>query len=557
MKSRSQKSAHLSEGEIRPLLERAVTATTSGIIITDPGLPDNPIIYTNPAFEWITGYSSEEVVGRNCRFLQGKDQEQEPLEELRTAIREGRECRSVLRNYRKDGTLFWNELFVTPVRDEGGRIVNFIGVQNDITPRKRAEEDRDRTLLREQVAKDEAVAARKRLSMLASAGSALSSSLDYAATLERIPRLFVPDLAEWCLLDVVGDDGYVRHASGAHADPSKAQLLANLDSRNTLDDSHPAYEVLRAEDPLLVSEDSGSRMYVPLLARGRTLGVITLAAARDGRNYEREDLMLAGNLAHRCALALDNARLYRERDYIARTLQRSLLPHLPEVQGFEVGSRYRPVGEESEVGGDFYDLIQAPHTRGAWIATVGDVCGKGAVAAAITALVRYTVRAVALREESPSSILSSLNEAMLRELAAYQFCTAACLRLEPAGSGADLTLARGGHPAPFVLKVDGSVRQLGAPGRVLGVFAAPDFEEQTTRLETGDTVLLYTDGVTEARAPGGEFFGEEKLAGLVASCAGMSAHDVAGRILDAVLDHADGKPRDDVAILALRVPEKS
>src|ERR687898_1252779 len=122
------------------LLERAVTASTNSIVITDPNQPDDPIVYVNPAFERTTGYASEEVLGRNCRFLQREDRDQPALGELRTAVYEGRHCTVVLRNYRKDGTLFWNELSIYPVRDEDGRMTNFVGVQNDVTERIRAEE---------------------------------------------------------------------------------------------------------------------------------------------------------------------------------------------------------------------------------------------------------------------------------------------------------------------------------------------------------------------------------------------------------------------------------
>src|SRR5215212_6110746 len=122
------------------LLERAVTASTNSIVITDPNQPDDPIVYVNPAFERTTGYAAEEALGRNCRFLQGKDRDQPALEELRTAVREGRQCTVVLRNYRKDGALFWNELSIYSVQDEEGRVTNFVGVQNDITERIRAEE---------------------------------------------------------------------------------------------------------------------------------------------------------------------------------------------------------------------------------------------------------------------------------------------------------------------------------------------------------------------------------------------------------------------------------
>ena len=122
------------------LLERAVTAGTNAIVITDPNLPDDPLVYVNPAFEETTGYAAEEALGRNCRFLQGEDRDQPAVEELRRAVREGRQCTVVLRNYRKDRSLFWNELSIYPMRDEEGRVTNFVGVQNDITERVRAEQ---------------------------------------------------------------------------------------------------------------------------------------------------------------------------------------------------------------------------------------------------------------------------------------------------------------------------------------------------------------------------------------------------------------------------------
>src|ERR671920_2170419 len=122
------------------LLKRAVTASTNSIVITDPNQPDDPLVYVNPSFEKTTGYTAEEALGRNCRFLQREDREQPALRELRAAVHEGRHCTVVLRNYRKDGTLFWNELSVYPVRDEKRRVTNFVGVQNDITERIRAEE---------------------------------------------------------------------------------------------------------------------------------------------------------------------------------------------------------------------------------------------------------------------------------------------------------------------------------------------------------------------------------------------------------------------------------
>src|SRR5918994_6207467 len=296
-----------------------------------------------------------------------------------------------------------------------------------------------------------------------------------------------------------------------------------------------------------------SLMCVPLLARGKTRGAITLVSSRLDRRYDREDLLLAEDLAYRCALAADNARLYRDRSEIARVLQRSLLPpHLPEIPGVEVGAEYLPVGEANDVGGDFYDLINT--IEDGWVCAIGDVRGKGVEAASVTALARYTIRAVTLKDDSPSEILAALNEAMLRQLPEDRFCTAACVRLEPedglAGVGVDVSLA--GHPAPLLLSPGGLVEEIGSSGRVLGVFDDAELRDTSLRLMPGEALVLYTDGVTEARSPDGDFFGEGRLRRLLSSCAGYDAKTLAGRIKDVVLDFQEGSPRDDLAVLVLR-----
>jgi PAS domain S-box-containing protein len=566
---------------MRRLLGRAVAASSNGIVITDPRVPDNPIVYVNPAFEEISGYTADEVLGRNCRFLQADDREQPALDELREALTEARECRVVLRNYRKDGTPFWNELYVSPVHDEEGRLTNFVGVQNDITHRRRIEEERDALLVKEQLARSEAMEVRRRLALLAAAGPSLSASLDYEETLEGITRLLVPELADWCLLDIVEDNGSVNQLAAAHAEEEKEDLLRRLREHRQFGQGDPGStaEVIRTGQSVLLPDlpdttfyeralgrgehldivlrlEPRSLMCVPLLARGRTIGAITLVSSKPERRYDRDDLLLAEDLAYRCALAADNARLYRDRSEIARVLQRSLLPpHLPEIPGVEVGAEYLSVGEASEVGGDFYDLINS--VEDGWICAIGDVRGKGVEAASVTALARYTIRAVTLKNDRPSEVLAALNEAMLRQLPEDRFCTAACVRLEPqdgsAGVGADVS--RAGHPPPLLVRSGGEVEEVGCSGRVLGVFPDAELRDTSLRLMPGETLVLYTDGVTEARSPDGDFLGEGKLRHLLSSCAGCDAVTFARRVKGAVLDFQEGYQRDDLAVLVLRASE--
>jgi len=563
---------------MRRLLDRAVAASSNGIVITDPKLPDDPIVYVNPAFERISGYAADEVRGRNCRFLQADDRDQPSLDELRGALKEERECRVVLKNYRKDGTPFWNELYVSPVQDEEGKLTNFVGIQNDITQRRRTEEERDLLLVKEQLARAEAVEARRRLALLAAAGPALSASLDYQETLERITRLLVPELGDWCLLDIMEDDGSVKQFAAAHVEREKQDLLRRLGEHRQFGEEGPGStaEVLRTGRSVLLPDlpettfyervlgggehldivlrlEPRSMMCVPLLARGRTIGAVTLVSSKPDRRYGEEDLLLAEDLVYRCALAADNARLYSDRSEIARVLQRSLLPpHLPEIPGVEIGAEYLPVGEANDVGGDFYDLINTANDG--WVCAIGDVRGKGVEAASVTALARYTIRAVTLKDDRPSEVLAALNEAMLRQLSEDRFCTAACVRLEPedGSSGVGVDVSRAGHPAPLLIRPGETVEEVGLSGRVLGVFDDAELKDTSLRLMPGETLVLYTDGVTEARSPDGDFFGEDGLHHLLRSCSGYDAVTLAGRIKDIVLDFQEGSPRDDLAVLVLR-----
>jgi serine phosphatase RsbU (regulator of sigma subunit) len=288
-----------------------------------------------------------------------------------------------------------------------------------------------------------------------------------------------------------------------------------------------------------------------MVARGRTLGAMTLATDKSGRRFDESDLDLAEELARRCGMAVDNARLFAERAYIARTLQQSLLPsELPDIPGIEAAARFRPTGQGNEVGGDFYDLFESGG-RG-WTVVMGDVCGKGPDAAAVTALARYTLRAAAMRERLPSRSLALLNEAMLRQRDDRRFCTVAYAYLEPMAEGARIGFASGGHPLPLLLRADGSVQAIGEPGSLLGVLPDPSFEDRSLSLAPGDALVFYTDGVIEGRGSNGAL-DEVGLAQLVASCAGDGADAIAARVEDAAVAAQDGSPRDDIAVLVLRV----
>jgi serine phosphatase RsbU (regulator of sigma subunit) len=237
---------------------------------------------------------------------------------------------------------------------------------------------------------------------------------------------------------------------------------------------------------------------------------------------------------------------------LAHTLQQSLLPpHLPSIPRVEIAAHYEAAGEGFDVGGDFYDVFET--ARDDWAVVIGDVCGKGPEAAALTALVRYTTRAAAIQTQSPHLVLDIVNEAVLRH-DPERFCTVAYIRLRPDGEGAHLTVSCAGHPAPLVIRADGGVERVAAPGRVLGPFAELGAVDRHVSLAPGETLFVHTDGVTDARGAGG-FFGDERLQETLRSSADSSADDVVKAVEHALRDFHGGLPRDDIAFVVLRIPE--
>jgi serine phosphatase RsbU (regulator of sigma subunit) len=294
---------------------------------------------------------------------------------------------------------------------------------------------------------------------------------------------------------------------------------------------------------------TGAPIGVMLRAGGRPLGMLEVAD-RPEREFTPRDEAILAQLGQLASVAIAKSQAYTRERHIAQVLQRSLLPPtLPSVPGLATAVRFIAAGEGIEVGGDFYDLFRA---RGnAVAALIGDVCGKGPEAASVTALARHTLRAAAAYEARPSAVLALLHRALREARDDGRFCTVAYCDFEVRPDGLRMLLCCGGHPLPLVLRANGAVEPVGRLGTLLGADIEPALSDVQIDLAPGDLLVLYTDGVTEVRAGRKEIFGHRDLAELLGRCAGLPADALAQQIQDAVLEAANGRPRDDIAILVV------
>nr|WP_260693654.1 SpoIIE family protein phosphatase [Streptomyces sp. BHT-5-2] len=424
------------------------------------------------------------------------------------------------------------------------------------------------------------------LSFLVEASDLLAGTLDRDQTLALMAQMTVPTLATWCAVYTVADQAsepelsYVLHEDEDRIDGLKT-LLQRVDPPEPVptpgarvwtapaDAAHDA--ALRTSLRSLGLEESarpskgpgatlataaavgGETVVLPLVARNRVIGMLTLGKPTE-EHFRQEILELAEDLSRRAALALDNARLYSERTAISQSLQRSLLPpELPDIPGVEAEVIYRAAGEGNEVGGDFYDLF--PIRDGAYGFAIGDVCGTGPEAAAVTGLARHALRLLAREGFGGPAVLERLNAAILDEGARSRFLTLLYGELWPQDDGsALLKVVCAGHPLPLRLRQDGSVEPAAEPQPLLGVMDDLELYEQTVTLDPGDVLLCVTDGVTERRE-GTRMLGDDGLTDVLTTCTGLTAGAVAARVLRAVERFAAEPASDDMAILALRVPE--
>ena len=576
------------QGAARYLTDQAVLVAGCSFSLASASGPDLPLTWVNEAFTTLTGYLAAEVVGRNCRFLQGPGTEPEQTALLHGELAAGRDVTAVLLNYRKDGTAFYNQLSVTPVRDASGRITHYFGIQTDVTDRVEADAARRSALTAEQAARADADSARRqahvlglRMSLVAEATGLLASTLDVDESLDRLARLAVPLLADWVVITLIDERGrttgrsIIRHRDGRDdlleryrrlmpdlAEPTSALYAvraggpAHLTPRWSAHAAPTGAPVASTADQELLGIEvelgSTSRVLVPLTARRKVVGTMLLVHGPSGRMFDEGDLELAADLGLRAGLAIDNARMYTREQATAVELQRSLLPSLPVIDGLEIAADYLPAGQGSQVGGDWWDVFLLPD--GAIGLAVGDVMGHDIAAAAAMGQLRSVLRTCAWSGEGPAAVLTRMDQ-LVQSFDLAQLASCFYARIEPAevgaapGSPARVTWSSAGHLPPVVQAADGTCRLLSASTDVpIGVPYGGSREQYELTLAHGSTVLLYTDGLVETRA--GDIDSDVQLL-----CDKVAAHPPAEgpqalvEYLVAGLTHLT----DDVALLAARL----
>jgi PAS domain S-box-containing protein len=548
--------------QVEQRLEAVLVNLAEAITVVDPA---GQMIFANQAAADLLGAATpEELMDSRPgtimpRFLvldeQGNELDLESMPGRRLFRGEHPEPLLVRNIVRATGEERWLVVRSSPVSDpQSGRVQYAVNVFENITEVKRA-----------QLAE----------SFMAEVSRVLASSMDYAETLRRVAQLAVPRLADWCAVDVVNDRGEIELVAAHHIDPDKLAAAERIDRRHrpTLDDATGIAEVIRSGHAVIFTDIQPEALAVyahdaehlewlraigpaaviiaPMIGATRAIGAITLVSSESLRRLSGADLGIAERLARRAGTAVERARIYTERSRIANILERSLLPEsLPEIPGAEIQSRYAPAGELNEVGGDFYDVFD--YDEDSSILVIGDVCGKGPRAAGVTALARHTLRAAAIGGQSLAGMVSTLHQALRRQPPGADMCTVCLIMLVREQHGARLKIALAGHPPPLLIRPDGDVEQVGHSGTILGVVDPVEIRETEITLGAGETLLLYTDGVIEAGRPD-RLLGEQGLLELCAAAPGLSLEAFLEHIERAALTRAQGRLRDDIALLALRM----
>lgn len=555
------------------LRDRALNSTALAVTVADAFDPEQPLVWVNPAFTAITGWTAAEAVGRNCRFLQGPETDAAGRRRLREAVEQGVSVSVTLLNYRKDGTEFWNQVDLSPVRDVDGRIAHYVGIQTDVTARVESEIETRRALDAEREARADAESTRRRMAFMVEAMNQLGAALDTATATRRLLSLVVPYLADWALLVPIGPDGAARtmpaagrhrhsiqqgavdelvaHLPDALGDGALVELLLGGRSVRLLDASDPADDRLT---PFLDHPGSrdriralGARQTLLVAIRGRSEvhHVLVLARAAHRKAFSETEIETAMDLGRRAGTILENARLYEAQAHIAEVLQRSLLPELPRIDGVACTARYLANETSARIGGDFYEVLNF-HEAGIGIA-IGDVTGHDILAAAAMGHLKGLLRAAAFDNfAAPAAVLEQVDRLILG-LGMPTVATAVFAHAVPHAGGWRLTWTGAGHPPLLIRHAGGRVEAL--PARLndalLGIQESTR-TEHAVQVAGGSTVIAYTDGLIERR---GEVF-DDGLARLIdaVACAPDDPSGLCDHILAAL---AHDTRDDDIALLTV------
>jgi phosphoserine phosphatase RsbU/P len=409
----------------------------------------------------------------------------------------------------------------------------------------------------------EVAAARARVQLAEEIDVALAGTLNLRRAALRLLTLLRANLADWAMLlmpdarigglalyggaDAAFDDVVARESV---ADKRIGRLL-RTGSRDMVSSATRAVLADMVPHPRLADEAAAlspaDLLALSLKARGTTFGALVIIR-RQG--FSADDVAFAERIAGRAAVALDSARLYQERAHVADVLTRGLRPPaLPEIDGARIAARYRPAAEHLDIGGDFYDVLGSDRD---WLLTLGDVCGKGVEAAALTGRTRQSIRTAAHFDGRPTAVLRALNT-VLCQSGVEQFVTVLCAKLhqDPDGRHADVEIAVAGHPAPIVLRANGKIDEIEIFGTAIGMVPDVTYRSVSVRLHRGDTMLMFTDGVEEAGGERGRAYGMARLVALLPAYAGAAPDVVCEAVEQDVIEYLDGSPHDDLALLAV------
>lgn len=514
-------SSHQPEGALPAVLGQfqILDAVSQAVIATDA---DGVICFWNRAARELYGWDAEDVTGRSVLDITPAVEVHADAEALLARLRAGESWSGDMRLRRRDGTTFIAEITATPVLGGDGELVGVVGLSQDVTHRRAAE-----------------AANRYQAALLA---SLFDASIDGILAVDADGKVLAHNdrfLALWgidrALVD--GGDGALLAAARERV-PDGDTFVAGVLSAYERRPFHIEDELRLVDGTVL--ERHGKRLDDE---RGEYLGFAWSFRDVTALRVQHEAAQLA---SERFAA-------------LARSFQQSLLPPtLPTVPGIDLAARYHPALEGVDVGGDFYDVFAV---RDEWILVIGDVCGKGPEAASLTALVRHTIRAAAHHSSSPDAILVELNQALLASAPSgdqsTRFATVCCVRLRSSAQGVFADIACGGHPPPVVLRSDGSTAPGASYGTLIGVFDRIGVPVTSTELARGDSIVMVTDGVLEARGPDGELFERAGLVRILAGLAGEPCDAVAEAVGAAAIDQQVGSPRDDIAVLVACVSDLS